>query len=158
MRITDIVAETGGLLSMARELGVTETEAASGAAALGPAILSGLERLAGVSGPRSLVQQLGGASLLDEVLSPRPTDVSRGNAVLARAFGSKAVSRAVAQNAATQTGLDPSLLRKMLPIVGMLVAGVIANQRGAGAVPPSPRKGEGRHVGWAAREAAGQHR
>ena len=36
MQITDILAQTGGLQSMARELGVSEAQAASGAAALAP--------------------------------------------------------------------------------------------------------------------------
>ena len=50
-----------------------------------------------------------------------------------RIFGSKDVSRAVAQNAASQSGLDPALLKKMLPLLAMLVAGYMAKQRGAGA-------------------------
>ncbi|MEO6221852.1 MAG: hypothetical protein ABIP90_01280, partial [Vicinamibacterales bacterium] len=41
MQITDILAQLGGLQSMARELGVSEAEAASGADALAPAILGG---------------------------------------------------------------------------------------------------------------------
>ena len=46
MQITDILAQMGGLQSMARELGVSEDQAASGAAALGPAILGGLKKQA----------------------------------------------------------------------------------------------------------------
>ena len=80
--------------------------------------------------------QLGGGGLLDDVLSPQPTDVSRGNDVLGQIFGSKDVSRAVAQNAASQSGLDPGLLKKMLPMVAMLVAGYMAKQHGAGAAQP----------------------
>jgi hypothetical protein len=58
--------------------------------------------------------------------------VSRGNEVLGQIFGSKDVSRTVAQNAASRSGLDPSLLKKMLPMLAMLVAGYMAKQRGAG--------------------------
>jgi len=36
MQITDILAQLGGLQSMARELGVSEDQAASGATALAP--------------------------------------------------------------------------------------------------------------------------
>src|ERR687895_313404 len=46
MQITDILAQTGGLQSMARELGVSETEAATGASALVPAILGGFKKQA----------------------------------------------------------------------------------------------------------------
>src|SRR4030095_15523755 len=42
MQITDILNQTGGLQSIARELGISESEAASGAAALAPAILGGV--------------------------------------------------------------------------------------------------------------------
>ena len=43
MPITDLLAQMGGLQSMARELGVSEAEAASGAAALAPAVLGGFK-------------------------------------------------------------------------------------------------------------------
>ncbi len=41
MQITDLLAQMGGIQSMARELGVSETQARSGAEALLPAILGG---------------------------------------------------------------------------------------------------------------------
>jgi len=134
MQITDILAQMGGLQSMARELGVSEDQAASGAEALVPAILGGFKKQtqaqpAGLDGLGGLLGQLGGGGLLDDVLAPQPTDVSRGNEVLGQIFGSKDVSRAVAQNAASQSGLDPTLLKKMLPMLAMLVAGFMAKQQ-----------------------------
>jgi hypothetical protein len=138
MQFTDILAQMGGLQSMARELGVSDTQAASGAAALVPAILGGFKKQAqsqpaGLEGLGGLLGQLGGGGLLDDVLAPQPTDVSRGNDVLGQIFGSKEVSRAVAQNAAAQSGLAPALLKKMLPLLAMLVAGYMAKPRGADA-------------------------
>lgn len=136
MQITDILAQMGGLQSMARELGVSESQAASGAEALIPAILGGFKKQAqtgGIEGLDGLLGQLGGGGLLNQVLGPQPTDPSQGNEVLGQIFGSKDVSRTVAQNAASQSGLDPSLLRKMLPILAMLVAGYMAKQGGAAA-------------------------
>ena len=111
MQITDILAQMGGLQSMAQELGVSETQAASGAAALVPAILGGFKKQAqsqpaGLEGLGGLLGQLGGGGLLDDVLAPQPTNVGRGNDVLGQIFGSKDVSRTVAQNAASQSGLD----------------------------------------------------
>ena len=136
MQISDILAQMGGIQSMARELGVTEEQAASGAEALSPAILGGFKKQvqsqpAGLDGLSGLLGQLGGGGLLDNVLAPEPTDVNRGNDVLGQIFGSKDVSRAVAQNAAAQSGLDSSLLKKMLPMLAMLVAGYIAKQTDA---------------------------
>jgi len=148
MQITDILAQMGGLQSIARELGVSETQAASGAAALAPAILGGFKKQAqsqpaGLEGLGGLLGQLGGGGLLDNVLSPQPTDVGRGNDVLGQIFGSKDVSRTVAQNAASQSGLDSGLLKKMLPMVAMLVAGYMAKQRGSASVaaPGLPQSG-----------------
>jgi hypothetical protein len=138
MQITDILAQLGGLQSMARELGVSDSQAKSGAEALVPAILGGFKKQAqsqpaGLGALGGLLGQLGGSGLLDDVLSPQPTHVDRGNDVLGQIFGSKDVSRAVAQNAASQSGLDSSLLKKMLPMLAMLVAGYMAKQPSAAA-------------------------
>jgi hypothetical protein len=138
MPFTDILAQTGGLQSMARELGISEAQAASGAAALLPAILGGFKKQTqaqptGLEGLGGLLGQLGGGGLLDDVLAPQPTDVRRGNDVLGQIFGSQNVSRAVAQDAAAQSGLAPALLKKMLPLLAMLVAGYLVKQPGADA-------------------------
>ena len=136
MQITDILAQAGGLQSVARELGISESQANRGAEALLPAILGGFRKQAdaqpgGLEGLGGLLGQLGGGGLLDNVLSPEPTDVGRGNDVLGEIFGSRDVSRAVANNAAAQSGLDSSLLKKMLPMLAMMVAGYMAKQQGS---------------------------
>jgi hypothetical protein len=135
MQITEILSQIGGMKSMAKDLGVSESEAAAGAAALIPAILGGFKKQAqpsstGLDGLGGLLSQLGGGGLLDSVLSPQRTDVTPGNDVLGQIFGSKDVSRTVAQHAATQSGLDPTLLKKMLPLLAMLVAGYMAKRGG----------------------------
>ena len=135
MQLTEILGRVGGLQSMARELGVSEQQAATGLEALAPAILGGFEKQArarpgGAEGLGGLLGKLGGGGLLDDVLSPQPTHVDQGNNVLGEIFGSKDVSREVAQSAASQSGLDASLLKKMLPIAAMLLAGYMAKQRG----------------------------
>jgi hypothetical protein len=134
MQITEILDRIGGVQSMARELGVSESDAAGGVAALLPAILGGFKKQAqaqpmGLDGLGGLLTQLGGGGLLEEVLAPRPTNVTQGNDILGQIFGSKDVSRTVAQSAASRSGLDPALLKKMLPIVAMLVAGYMAKKR-----------------------------
>lgn len=148
MQITDILARMGGLQSMAQELGVSEAQAKRGAEALAPAILGGFKKQAqaqprGLEGLGGLLGQLGGGGLLDDVLSPQPTNVSRGNDVLGQIFGSKDVSRAVAQNASAQSGLDPALLKKMLPMLAMLVAGFAAKQQGGVTGSQQPSRGDG---------------
>ncbi|MCL4738395.1 MAG: DUF937 domain-containing protein [Burkholderiaceae bacterium] len=148
MQLTDLLGRLGGLQSMARELGVSEQQAASGADALLPAILGGFKRQAqsqpsGLEGLGGLLGQLGGGSLMDEVLAPQATPVQHGNGVLGQIFGSKDVSRAVAGQAAAQTGLDASLLKKMLPMLAMLVAGMMARSQSGGAAGAGPSQGGG---------------
>ena len=149
MQLTDILAQMGGLQSVARDLGVSQGEVATGAEALLPAILGGLKKQAqssptgGLEGLGGLLGQLGGGSLLDQVLSPQPTDVKQGNDVLGQIFGSKDVSRSVAQSASAQTGLDSGLLKKMLPMLAMLVAGYLAKQGQAAPAHDSANGGGG---------------
>ena len=145
MQVMDILSQLGGLQSVAKELRVDESQVTAGAAALMPALLGGFKKQAqaqpsGLDGLAGMLGQLGGGGLLDEVLSPQPTNVSRGNDVLGQIFGSPEVSRTVAQNAATSSGLDPALLKKMLPMLAMLVAGFMAKQQGAGQ-PAAPASG-----------------
>ena len=125
MNITDLLAQAGGLKSIARELGVNEQQVSSGAAALLPALMGGFRKQAQAGGGGDAVAQLlgslGGSGLLENVLSQHPTDVAQGNALLGTLFGSKEVSRAVAQGAAQQSGVDPALLKKMLPMLAMAV-------------------------------------
>jgi len=143
MQITDILSQIGGIKSIANELGVSEGEAQTGAAALIPAILGGFKKQAqapstGLDGLGGLLSQLGGGGLLDSVLSKHPTDVTPGNDVLGQIFGSKDVSRTVAQHAASQSGLSPELLKKMLPLLAMLVAGYMAKRGGADSASQAP--------------------
>jgi hypothetical protein len=149
MQITDMLAQMGGLQSIARDLGVDEAQVARGTSALAPAILGGFKKQAqsqpaGLEGLGGLLGKLGGGGLLDDVLAPQPTNVNRGNDVLGQIFGSKDVSRTVAQDAASKTGLSPDLLKKMLPMVAMLVTGYMAKQRSATAAPAgTPTAGGG---------------
>lgn len=134
MNLTDILAQAGGIESMAKELGVPPGLAKQGAEALLPAILGGFKKQAqgggGIEGLGGLLAGLGGGGLLDAVLAPQATPVEQGNDVLGQIFGSKDVSRSVAGDAAAKTGIDAGTLKKMLPILAMLVAGYMAKQGG----------------------------
>lgn len=136
MQIMDMIDQAGGVRAMAQQLGISEAQASAGAAALLPAILGGFKKQAqsgGVAGLGGLLGQLGGTGLEDQVLTPSPTDPAPGNALLGEIFGSKDVSRTVAQSASAQSGLDPTLLKRMLPLLAMLVAGYMARQGGGAA-------------------------
>lgn len=135
MDIASILKQSGAIGSIAQQLGVNEQVAQSGAEALLPAILGGFKKTTqaqpgGLEGLGGLLGSLGGGGLFDSVVGPQATPVEKGNDVLGQIFGSKEVSREVAGNASAQTGIDPSLLKKMLPILAMLVAGYMAKQGG----------------------------
>jgi hypothetical protein len=137
MDLTGILKQSGAIGAIAQQLGVNEQMAEIGAAALLPSILGGFKKTtqaqpSGIEGLGGLLGQLGGGGLFDSVVSAEPTPIEQGNDILGQIFGSKDVSRSVAGHAATQTGIDPSLLKKMLPILAMLVAGYMAKQSGAG--------------------------
>lgn len=144
MDMLDMLQRSGGLDAMAGQLGISPAEAATGAEALLPAVLGGFKKRsqaggAGQAGIGDLVGMLGGlggGGLLDNVVGPQPTDVGRGNEVLGQIFGSKDVSRTVAGHASQQTGLDPALLKQMLPILAMLVGGYLSSRGGATAGQP----------------------
>lgn len=138
MNMADILAQAGGIESMAKELGIPPAMAKQGADALLPAILGGFKKQAqdsgggaeGLGGLGDLLGQLGGGGLLDSVLGSGPTPVDQGNEVLGQIFGSKDVSRTVAGQAATQTGIDSGLLKQMLPMLAMMAAGYMSKQSG----------------------------
>jgi hypothetical protein len=135
---TDILAQAGGIQAVAQQLGISEAQAASGAAALLPAILGGFKNQvqanpAGAAGLGGLLNQLGGGALLDGVAGTQPAAADSGNNILGHIFGSKDVSRTVAQDAAAKSGLSPELLKRMLPLLAMLVTAYLAKQQGTGA-------------------------
>jgi len=135
MNIMDMLQQSGGIGTMAKELEINESVAEAGAAALLPAILGGFKKTAqaqsgGLDGLGGLLGQLGGGGLLDSVLATQPTPVEKGNEVLGQIFGSKEVSRTVAAGAEQQTGISSDLLKKMLPVVAMMVTGYMAKQSG----------------------------
>lgn len=126
MQISDILAQMGGMQSMAKSLDVSEQDAMQGAAALLPAILGGMKKQAQNAGG----SDLGG--LLGQLSGAPASDNKAGNDILGQIFGSKDVSRTVAQNAASQSGLDVGLLKQMLPMLATLVTGYLGKQGAAG--------------------------
>ncbi|TPE62440.1 DUF937 domain-containing protein [Sandaracinobacter neustonicus] len=142
----------GGLQQIASELGVDQQTVATGAAALLPAVLGGFKKQAqaqptGLDGLLGSLGGLGGGGLLDAVLSPQATPVDQGNQVLGQIFGTPDVSRTVAGQAAGSTGISPDLLKKLLPIVAMAAAGMMAKSASAGTAAAPAQGGLGGLLG-----------
>jgi hypothetical protein len=148
MNMMDILNQAGGIDAIARELGVDEGTAATGAAALLPAILGGFKGQAqaqpeGLGGLIGMLGGMGGGGLLASVLGAGPSNVDAGNNVLGQIFGSKDVSRTVAADASAKSGISGDLLKKMLPLIAMAVAGYMANQAGGAQAAPAQDSGGG---------------
>ena len=136
--VMDMLRRSGGIEAVSKQLGIPPAMASAGADALVPVILGGFGKHAGASGSGEsglgaligMLGSLGGGALAANVLGPEETDVSKGNEVLGQIFGSKDVSRSVAADAAGKTGIDPAVLKKMLPILAMLVGGYLSARAG----------------------------
>lgn len=154
MNLNEILAQTGAIDSIAKELGVDPQVARTGASVLLPAIVAGMGRdTVGAGGSRAADPGLGGlgailgglgggagaGGLLDLVLGSQATPVQQGNDILGQIFGTKDVSRGVADAASGATGIDSGLLRKMLPLLAMAVVGYLARQGGGQAAAPTPQ-------------------
>ena len=140
--LENALAQAGGIDAISRELGVDQSTAQNGVKALLPAVTDGMREQAaanpqGFGGLGSILVGLGGGGLLSNVVAPQATDVSQGNNVLGQIFGNKDASRAVAADASQKSGISPDLLKKMLPIVAMLVAGYLAKQHGQAKQAPA---------------------
>jgi hypothetical protein len=134
MNLNDLLP-AGGVDALATQLGIPRDQAQRGAEALLPSLVAGMgDRAgndgAGAGGLEQHFNTLGGAGLADNVVGPEPTDVAKGNQLLGGILGSKDVSRQVASQASQHTGLDPALLKRMLPILVMLVAGHLSKGSG----------------------------
>lgn len=141
MNVGDMLKQTGALDAISQQLGIDRQSAQAGASALLPSLLGGFRKQAqmeaggtegGAGNLLGLLGSLGGGSLLDAVTSPRPASKEPGDRILGQVFGSKEVSRTVAGQAAQSTGIDPSVLKKMLPLLAMAVSGYLASRSGAG--------------------------
>lgn len=146
MNIDQMLQQTGAVDAISRELGVDRATAEAGATALLPSILSGFKNpvvtteadtatsafpaLGGLGSLFGTIGGLGGGNLLENVTSNEPTEVDKGNEILGQIFGSKDGSRAVAASASAQSGVQPTLLRKMLPILAMVAAGYVMKRAG----------------------------
>ena len=140
MNIMDMIMGAAGGQApqqMGQQFGLDAGQSQGAIAALLPAISSALKQ--NTSNPQGLAgligalqkgnhdqyldnpAQLGQAGVVDE-----------GNAILGHLFGSKEVSREVASRASAQSGVDSSILKKMLPMVAMMAMGSLGKQTKGG--------------------------
>lgn len=142
--------QAGGIVEqLGQQFGLDESQTSSALTALLPALAAGFQRNASSqSGLDSLVGALSGGQhgqYLDDIQNlGRPETVDDGNGILGHVFGSKQVSREVAQRASAQSGVGADILKRMLPIVATVVMGAMAKRQFGGA---SAQAGLGPQVG-----------
>ena len=140
MNLLDLLKETGGEQSvgqLASRLNLGSSETKSIIDAVAPALMRSLQKGSGsASGLASLTKALESgnhARYIDrpeELLSDNA--VNDGNKILGHLFGSKDVSRNVAANAAEQSGVDASLVKKALPLLAGLAMGALNKKSDGG--------------------------
>ena len=134
-----LLNENGGgvVREIARNLQLPEDSTRSAIEQLTPALSRGISQNARKTGGLESLfgaLQSGGHERYakDPSLLADPDVVSDGNAILGHILGSKDVSRNVAGRAAQETGLDASILKKMLPMVAAAAMGTLGQQSSGG--------------------------
>ena len=128
-QIMDMIARMGGadaVAAMAARVGISPEQAQGAVAALLPAVTGGMAQQA-QAGNGALVDRLSGLAAAFTGSAASDDAVAQGNDILGGVFGSKDVSRAVAQKAAGQTGLDIGSLKALLPMVATMAASALGN-------------------------------
>jgi hypothetical protein len=129
----------GAVRQMGQQFGLSNDQTMSALSALVPALATGFQRnMEGAGGLAGLAAALSGGQHSQYVDDPATLGAAGtradGDGILGHIFGSKDVSRQVATRAAAQTGIDPGILKQMLPLAAAMMMGIMAKQQfGAGA-------------------------
>jgi hypothetical protein len=118
---------------LANQFGLNQQQATSAVGSLLPALAGGLQRNISGGGLEDLLGALNKGQhqrYLDDPTALK-SEAARadGNGILGHLLGSKDVSRQVAAQAATQTGISESVLKQMLPTVAALAMGALSKQK-----------------------------
>jgi hypothetical protein len=161
MDIGSLLNQAGGVGAIAQQLGVDEATVERGTGALLPHVENGVETqglptaepadggepgqggvlgglLGAAMGEGGLISAgAGGGGILGSLIG------GGGNQILGHIFGSKDKSRDVAAQASAHSGVDPSILKKLLPIVAGAVAMHYMTKRGRGGAAAERQGGGG---------------
>ena len=134
--LNDIMKQAQGgqaMANMAQMFGISEEQARAAVQATLPAFSVGLQQ--NTSQPDYLAQfmdALGSgrhASYFDDANAfSNPNMQMDGNGILGHLFGSRDVSRMVAEQASEATGLGASIIRQMLPMIASMIMGSLFRQ------------------------------
>lgn len=132
------------LSDLGRQFGLDEAQTRAALEQLAPVVAAGVRRNAeSDEGLASLARELQGgqfARYANEPAEPQLNDATQaGNQILEQIFGSKDVSRGVANQAADLSGIGSAVLKKMLPVIAaMIIGNLTKGMMGGGASAPAP--------------------
>lgn len=131
------------LSELGRQFGLDPQQTQAAIDALAPVVAAGIRRnsqddggLADLIG--ALAKGSHGQYIDEPALLDRPETIDEGNAILGHVFGSKDISRGVAQQLSASSGIGAAVLKKLLPIVAAMVMGQLAKKSFGGAPAPAP--------------------
>ncbi|RFC67052.1 MULTISPECIES: DUF937 domain-containing protein [Mesorhizobium] len=136
MNLSDILSSAqggNGVEMLARQFNLSPQQAQEAVNALLPAFSQGLKQNA--ADPYNLGSFLSALSsgqhagyFEDAASAFTPQGMAEGNGILGHLFGSKDVSRAVAEQASQATGIGSQILKQMLPAIATMLMGGMAQQ------------------------------
>ncbi|QND51959.1 DUF937 domain-containing protein [Phyllobacterium sp. 628] len=114
--------------ALSRQFQLSQQQTIAAIEALMPAFSQGLQRnTADPMGVGAFIQALSSGQHVNYFDNPQaafnPAGIADGNAILNNLFGSKELSRAVADHAARMTGIAVSTLQQMLPVLASMMMG-----------------------------------
>ncbi len=123
----------GGPDAFARQFNLSQTQAQEALSALLPAFSEAFRRFtAGPCGMGAFMSALASNQhakyFEDAARAFTPQGIADGNTVLGQIFGSKELSRAIAEQAARASGLGAQVMSQMLPVIAAMLMGGFAKE------------------------------
>jgi hypothetical protein len=117
--------------SLASQFGISPEQANSAIAALSPALAQGFQNH--LQSPEGLAQIFSHltdsthiAAFADPSVAQSPETAGAGGDLLSQIFGGSDGVKQIVQHIATETGIDPSVFAKFMPVVASMAAGGVA--------------------------------
>jgi hypothetical protein len=116
------------LSEIGRQFGLNEAQTRAAVEALTPVVAAGMRRNGpSAGGLEDIIRSITQGGAPDEP----DAATNQGNDILGEIFGSKEVSRGVANELSASSGIGASILKKMLPIIASIVMAQVAKQMGS---------------------------
>lgn len=146
-QLSELIQQFGGdeaVSAMAARVGLSPEQTQSAMAALMPAIAGGMTRQVAANGPAELNAAAAAAANVDHTSD---AGIEQGSSLLGSLFGGHDVTGAVTERAAASTGIEPSKIAMLLPMLATLASGALAHGAASGVSAPAAGGGIGGMLG-----------